>query len=54
MYDQAFFFKLANNQIRHQATHKVGCQPGDLHMVISIFLWGVSGYIWSNILTYDP
>ena len=23
-------------------------------MVTSIFLWGVSGYIWINILTYDP
>ena len=23
------FLKLANHQIRHQATHKVGCQTGD-------------------------
>ena len=23
------FSKLANHQIRHQARHKVGCQPGD-------------------------
>ena len=23
------FLKSANHQIRHQATHKVGCQPGD-------------------------
>ena len=23
-------------------------------MVTSTFLWGVSGYIWINILTYDP
>ena len=28
MYDHTFY-KLANQQIRHQATHKVGCQPGD-------------------------
>ena len=28
MYDHVFS-KLANHQIRHQATHKVGCQPGD-------------------------
>ena len=28
MYDHAFS-KLANHQIRHQAAHKVGCQPGD-------------------------
>ena len=27
MYDHPFS-KLANHQIRHQATHKVGCQPG--------------------------
>ena len=27
MYDHTFS-KLANHQIRHQATHKVGCQPG--------------------------
>ena len=24
-----YFSKLANHQIKHQATHKVGCQPGD-------------------------
>ena len=24
-----YFLELANHQIRHQATHKVGCQPGD-------------------------
>ena len=28
MYDHTFS-KLTNHQIRHQATHKVGCQPGD-------------------------
>ena len=28
MYDHAFS-KLANHQIRHKATQKVGCQPGD-------------------------
>ena len=32
MYDHVFL-KLANHQIRNQATHKVGCQPG--------------GFIWS-------
>ena len=41
MYDHNFS-TLANHQIRHQATHKVGCQPGDrLHMVTSIFLRGL-------------
>ena len=24
-----YFSKFANHQIKHQATHKVGCQPGD-------------------------
>ena len=24
-----YFSKLTNHQIRHQATHKVGCQPGN-------------------------
>ena len=28
MYDQTFS-SLANYQIRHQATHKVGCEPGE-------------------------
>ena len=28
MYDHTFS-KLAKHQIRHQATHTVGCQPGD-------------------------
>ena len=34
MYDHTFY-KLANQQIRHQATHRVGCQPIDF------------AYIWS-------
>ena len=42
--------KLANHQIRHQATHKVGCQPGDC-MFTLIFLWGLCGHVWVNILT---
>ena len=28
MYNHTFY-KLANQPIRHQATHNVGCQPGD-------------------------
>ena len=28
MYDHTFS-KFTNHQIRHEATHKVGCQPGD-------------------------
>ena len=38
MYDHTYS-TLANHQIKHQATHKVGCQPGDC--------------IWS-ILTLSP
>ena len=49
---------LKNHQIRHQATHKVGCQSGDyiinLHMVTLIFLMGLCGYVWGNILTLSP
>ena len=32
MYDHTFS-KLANHWIRHQATHKVGCQHGDCLLV---------------------
>ena len=28
MYDHTFY-KLVNQQIRYQAMHKIGCQPGD-------------------------
>ena len=36
------FSKLANHQISHQATHKLGCQPGDC-------IWSLlsySGFVW--------
>ena len=49
-----YFFinlQIARSDIRpHIKWLSVWC----LHMVTSIFLWGVSGYIWINILTYDP
>ena len=50
MFDHTFS-KLANHQIRNQATHKVGCHLGDLHMVNLIFLRGLCGYVWVKILT---
>ena len=53
MYDHTLS-KLANHQIRCQATHKVSCQSGDLHMVTLIFLRGLCGYVWINILTLSP
>ena len=47
MYDHTFY-KLVNHQIiRHQATHKVGCQPGDFaygHFNIPLgFVWVYMG-----------
>ena len=50
MYDHTFS-KLGNHQTSHQDRHKVGCQPGD---VTSIFLTGLCGYVWVNILTLSP
>ena len=48
--------KLTNHQIRHQqATHKVGCRPGDcICMVTLIFPRGLCGYVWVNVLTLSP
>ena len=47
-----FFLKLANHQIRHQATHKVGCQPGDCiwSLYFSAGVW-VGTYMYG--LTYS-
>ena len=46
MYDFTFS-KLANHQIRHKATHKAGCQPGDCIWSL-VFLIGVCGYVWEE------
>ena len=32
-----YLFKLVNHKIRHQVTHKVGCQPGDC-------IWSLKSY----------
>ena len=49
------FSKLANHQIRHQATHKMDCQPGDcIIMITLIFLRDLCEYVWVNILTLSP
>ena len=40
-----FFSKIANHQIRHQATDKVGCRPGDC-------IWSLNvppGFVWVHI-----
>ena len=42
-HERPYFLKLVNRQIRHQATHKVGCQPGDCmwsQARSQTFLWG--------------
>ena len=44
---------LANKQIRHQATNWA-VSLVILHMVTSIFMRGMCGYIWVNILTLSP
>ena len=47
-----YFSKLANHQIRHQATHK-DCQPMIAYGHFNLpggFVW----YVWVNILTLSP
>ena len=44
------FSILANHLIRHQATHKVGCQPGDDRWSLNLPL-GLCGCAWVTILT---
>ena len=53
MYDHPFPNYFANHQIRHQTTHTVGCQPGDCIWSL-IFVMGLCGYVWVNILTSSP
>ena len=47
MYDHSFS-ELANRQIRHQSVSLVIAYS---HL---IFLRGLCGYVWSNILTLSP
>ncbi len=49
MYDHTFS-ELPNHQIRHQATDKVGCQPGDCMWSLYIS----HGFVWVTILTLLP
>ena len=42
MYDH-IFPKLANHQIQHQATHKVGCQPGVCVGMYGLTYWAGGG-----------
>ena len=46
------FSVLANHQVRHQATHNVGCQPGDCRGPVNL----PQGFVWTCImyeLTYS-
>ena len=49
MYDHTFS-KLANHQIRHQITHKVGCQPDDCMRPLQ----SSSGFVGMFYLLYHP
>ena len=54
MYDHTFFLKtckLPDQTLGHTWN---GLPAWCLYMATSIFLWGLSEYIWINILTYDP
>ena len=53
MYDHPFPNYFANHQIRHQTIHTVGSQPGDCIWLL-IFVMGLCGYVWVNILTSSP
>ena len=45
-----YFSKLVNHhQLRHQATHKVDCQPGDCIWSLEFSL-GFVWYIWGYVL----
>ena len=51
MYDHTLFLCMQSHEIRHKATCKLSCQPGDCRL--SIFLRGLCGYVQVNIL-YRP
>ena len=53
MYDHPFPNYFANHQIRHQTIHTVGSQPGDFIWSL-IFVMGLCGYVWVNILASSP
>ena len=55
MYDHIFFYKqvqISRSDIRPHIKWAVSLVI--LHMVTSIFLQGLCGYIWVNILTLSP
>ena len=54
MYDHTFYkhVQISRSDIRPHTKWAVSLVI--LHMVTSIFLWGLCGYIWVNILTLSP
>ena len=42
--------ELANHQIRHQATHKVGCQPGDCIWLLQSSSWVCMGMYGKSLM----
>ena len=46
IYDHTFSM-LADHQIRHKATHKMGCQLGDCTWLFNL-PWGLCGCVWVN------
>ena len=53
MYDHTFY-KLANAQIRHKATHRVGCQPGDSIWLLQSSSWVCVGIYGLTYSLYHP
>ena len=56
IYDHTFS-KLTNHQIRNQATHKVGCQPGDCILHFSLSTGQDKGCLpngWSMVVGDNP
>ena len=53
MYDHTFY-KLANQTGQTSGHTKWAVSLVILHMVTSIFLLGLCGYVWLNILTLSP
>ena len=53
MYDHTFS-RLANHQVRHQATHKVGCHPGDCIWSLKSFSGVCVGMYGLTCSVYHP
>ena len=54
MYDQTFYKQVQISRSDMRPHIKWAVSLVILHMVTSIFLWALCGYIWANILTFSP